>query len=394
MALPLTYLDGDYSRPVEHNAPRLKYPFRGNNDRTSIIIEQDYWQADATFQPEVMATRHPDLRDLYLIAESDRTPMMADVSQFTRKYARVPTPQITYSSEVINKPAFPTNDYNSAWVDSTSSTATANIWSAALAATVSLYSTGGTFTLTYVANGGAGVSSTTAALNWNDSNATIKAALDALASAIADAITFTVTGSIATGSLRIVRATGVSNFSGSQFTQDVASLTPASIAGQTSSFSNDATIYFARSALNFNRTAHGLSAAQAIRINTTTTGGGTATTVASVVDADNFTVTNSSAQVSAWAYYRTLQRTYTPGVDRVVARITQTFYLPGITTGITTPADIPTPDVAINDIQLLTLITNSATGFQTYDADPLARWPEPLSPIYVQSITAINVDNL
>jgi hypothetical protein len=392
MSYPEEYLDGDYSRPVEQGAPREKYPFRGNNDRNSIILEQDFWQTDATFRPEAMATRHPEIRDVYLISESDRMRILGDVVQFTRKHARVPTPQVTYGSEVINKPAFPTNDYNSAWVDSTSSTATANIWSAALAATVSLYPGGGTFTLTYVANFGAGISSTTAALNWNDSNATIKAALEALASSIADSNTYTVTGSVASGSLSVARAGGAS-WNGSQFTTNSASLTPASISSVEGS-SELAVMRYARTSINFQRTNHGLTAAQAIRPNTTTTGGGTATTVATVPDADNFTVANADTTPDAWAYYRTLLRTYTPGVDRVVARITDTFYLPGITPGITTPADIPTPDVAINDTQLLTLITNSATGFQTYDADPLARWPDPLSPIYVQSITAINVDNL
>jgi hypothetical protein len=84
-------------------------------------------------------------------------------------------------------------------------------------------------------------------------------------------------------------------------------------------------------------------------------------------------------------------RNYTPGVVRVRTRNTSTFYLPGFTLGINSVDDIPIPSPAINDTQLLALIIGSATGYQTYDADPIAFWR---APIYVQRVIAINVDSL
>jgi hypothetical protein len=84
-------------------------------------------------------------------------------------------------------------------------------------------------------------------------------------------------------------------------------------------------------------------------------------------------------------------RNYTPGVVRVRTRNTSTFYLPGFTLGINSVDDIPIPSPAINDTQLLALIIGSATGYQTYDADPIAFYR---APIYVQRVIAINVDSL
>jgi len=387
------------AEPFQTQPPEYEWPFLVNGDSTSFIVTRTYKQRIEDYNADRLAGRYlpgiyqdPAHPGAYLMTESKAGRTPSGMATFTRTFARVPTQQVSYSSIVVNKPAFPTADFNSAWSDSTSATATANIWSAALAATVSRYASGGTFTITYVQLV-PGLTSTTAALNWNDSTATIKAALEALASSIADGNTYTVTGSVATGFLAITYITGV-NWTGAQFSINVASLTPA-INATTAGIANQyAAFYLARSNLNFNRTAHGLVAGQAIRILIATTGGGTAATDATVVDADNFTIASSSNQPTLYTYYRTLLRTYTPGIDRVVARITEDFYLPRVTPGIVTPKDIPTPDVAINDTQLLTLITNSATGFQTYDADPLERWPDSSNPIYRQELTAINLDNL
>ena len=127
----------------------------------------------------------------------------------------------------------------------------------------------------------------------------------------------------------------------------------------------------------------------------TTTGGGGLVTVNNVVDSNNFTYSWSSTSSSnAYNGYRTFLRTYTPGTDRVLTKLTDKFYLPGVTPGITTGADIPVPDVAINDAQLLTLIAGSATGFQNYDAEPVTAWPTEPSPIFRQRLIQIDLDDL
>jgi hypothetical protein len=84
-------------------------------------------------------------------------------------------------------------------------------------------------------------------------------------------------------------------------------------------------------------------------------------------------------------------RSYTPGVARLGSRVTDTYYLPGFTPGIVTASDIPIPSPAINDAQMFALVAGSATGFQTYDADPIQFWR---APIYVQRVIDIDVDDL
>lgn len=381
------YIDGDFSTPTRISRTPFEYPFRGLGDTTAKTYEAAYVVSIDSFTPTAAGTVDPEAAGFYLLSESKPEIFQGKLAIFRRVYGNIPGTQTDYSTLVINKPAFPTADFNSAWASSTSATATAEIWGATIAATVAMYATGGTFTITYK-------TSTTAALNYNDSAATIAAAVNALADVVADGFTVTATNQIAAnGLLQVADASGAFTPSGSDFSINSASLTPAVVADQTNG-AGSATWRIARTALNFNKVGHGLSAAQAIRINTTTTGGGTATTVASVVDADNFTVANGVGNPSAWAYYRKLLRSYTPGTARVAAKLVQSFYLPGVTVGITTPADIPVPAVAINDTQLLTLITDSATGFQTYDADPVAHWPSEESPIYTQTLKKINLDTM
>ena len=127
---------------------------------------------------------------------------------------------------------------------------------------------------------------------------------------------------------------------------------------------------------------------------TSSTGGGSLYTVNSIVDANNFTFLQNTSTSQNYTGYRYILRTYTPGTDRVLTKLTDKFYLPGVTPGITTGADIPVPDVAINDVQLLNLIVGSATGFQNYDAEPVTAWPSEPSPIFRQRFIQIDVDDL
>jgi hypothetical protein len=85
-------------------------------------------------------------------------------------------------------------------------------------------------------------------------------------------------------------------------------------------------------------------------------------------------------------------RDYSPGSDRVGCRFTQRFYLPGVTTSITTAADIPMPAVLVNDADFLAAVVANLTGYLTYDADELTRWNG--WPIYTQTFTEINMANV
>lgn len=141
-------------------------------------------------------------------------------------------------------------------------------------------------------------------------------------------------------------------------------------------------------------TAHGITGTEEIivRINA----GGSPFQIVSagaytVVDANTIDVLGYNWGTSSTSLAKYL-RDYTPGTDRVGLRRTQKFYLPGVTGGITTPADIPLPSLLVNDVELLASLLANLTGYQTYDASELTRWND--GPIYTQTYDEINMADL
>lgn len=382
----MPYQDGTFTNAVQNGPAQIFYPFinAATKDNVTKGTIRNYVVLPSSYTPAAALSTDPADNTQYLITESDLT-IEGGVARFSRTYCKVPVDQVDYSSIVITKPAFPSSNYAGAYIDSTSSNTTANVFSAAIAATMSWYPTGGTFTVTFGAN-------TTAALNTTDSDATIAAAINGLASVIAASFTVSITNALTTsGLLTITKASGVGGFGPTDFTINSGSMTPAVNVGY-SGTSNTEYVSAIRSSPNANKASHGLSNSASIRI-TSTTGGGTLTTINSIVDNNNFTFAWTATAIGG-GYYRTFLRTYTPGTDRVLTKLTDKFYLPTVTPGITTAADIPVPDVAINDTQLLNLIAGSATGFQNYDAEPVTGWPSDQSPVYRQRLIQINLDNL
>lgn len=386
----MAYQDGTFTSAVQDGAYRKWYPFvnsptKDTNTEGSIY---SYVVLAANYTPAAANATATHSNTQYLVAESDLS-VEGGLARFTRTFCEVPGPQVYYSTLVINKPAFPSNDYGGAYVDSTSTTATANIWSQYVTsdAIATRVINSGTFTLTYN-------TSTTAEMAYNESDANIASAFNALADAVSDGVTVSVQNDLDTASdneLTLTKLTGAG-------LSPLTSWTPNFAAGtvtNTSVLTSQAKFWAAPNVVTITETAHGLTTNAQIRYySTTPSGAGTAATVTNV-DANTFTIpTTSASNVPNPVYYRTLLRTYTPGADRVLAKITETFYLPGVTANISTPEDIPIPNLAINDTQLLSLVVGSATGWQDYDADPLKGWPNDASPMYVQRVQQINVDDL
>jgi hypothetical protein len=384
----MAYQDGNFTNAIQDGPARVFYPFINapTKDTTTKGTVRNYVVVPSSYTPAAALSTDPADNTQYLLQESELT-VEGGLGRYSRTYCKVPTDQVDYSSLVITKPAFPTNDYNGAYVDSTASNATANVFSNVITATVSSYPTGGTFTVTFK-------SSTTAALNTTDSAATIATAINALASVVSDGFTVSVTNSLTTsGLLRFTRATGSYSFVAGNWSIASGSITPG-VTTSTSTASNTFDFNCARTSPNVNKTSHGLSNSASVRVMTSSTGGGSLYTVNSIVDANNFTFLQNTSTSQNYTGYRYILRTYTPGTDRVLTKLTDKFYLPGVTPGITTGADIPVPDVAINDLQLLNLISGSATGFQNYDAEPVTAWPSEPSPMFRQRFIQIDVDDL
>lgn len=111
----------------------------------------------------------------------------------------------------------------------------------------------------------------------------------------------------------------------------------------------------------------------------------------SVTDANTLKLlgfTFGTAATSAFKYLRD----YTPGIDRVSCKSVSTFYLPGVTAGITTGADISIPNPLLNDAAFLAAVVANTSGWLNYDSDSLTQWME--SPIYELLCTQLNMADL
>jgi len=392
----MPYSDGTYTSAVQDGPKRVFYPFLNapTKDTTTKGTMRDYVVLPGSFTPASALSTDPDDATQYLIEETELA-VEAGVGRFSRTYCKVPGDQVFYSSLVINKPD--AADYGTllraSIVDYTDGAAVSagpaysyggsyfaddSVFPITTCSGTRTLPTGGTFTLTYK-------TSTTAALAYNESAANIAAALNALAAVVSDGLTFSASGQISTGQVDLTITVGSTATS---VTGNGASLTAAA-AGSIFTYRPSTTSQTIRVGSRATISAHGFAGTENLLVD------GAATSLFppslwAVVDSNTIATYYDASFSTVGAKLRD----YISGTDRVLTRITDSFYLPGVTPGITTGADIPVPSVAISDTELLTLIAAEATGFQTYDAEPIAQWPADPSPIYRQRIIAIDVDDL
>lgn len=175
--------DGNYIRAVPVGQPRPEYPFRQNGDRVTAGFDQDYWQQMDRWQPEQLGIKFPGDPSYYLIGETAPVEVLAGVGQFTRTWSRIPVQQVVGSSMYVTKPpisgTLPQNFGETVVIQPDSTVGDYNIYQrkevsgdSGVPAT-NAFPTGGTYTLTIDG-------STTASIDFNDSAADVKSALDAL----------------------------------------------------------------------------------------------------------------------------------------------------------------------------------------------------------------------
>lgn len=247
---------------------------------------------------------------------------------------------------------------------------------------------GGTFTLTFDGQ-------TTSAIAYNASAGTIATALNAL-SKVSDrgGVSVTALSSVA-GSV-----TFLITFPFNSVFAAASSLTPGNsvitTAGDGAANSTQ-TIKFssatAERVLTFSE-AHGLSGGESIYLQDATEyhTGITGFTVLSPL-AISFPITPGGIfqTVAAFISAGKPTSTYTAGLTLVRVKRVQEFFLPGITTGITTADDIPLPTYQGDDISLLNAIFSGATEIN-YQVGELEQWRE--SPILVRTVTRLNPQTL
>jgi hypothetical protein len=98
---------------------------------------------------------------------------------------------------------------------------------------------------------------------------------------------------------------------------------------------------------------------------------------------------NYGANILTCAKY---YRAYSPGSGRVTCQLVSNYYLPGVTTSITTAADIPVPVALNNDTDFLLAVINNLSGYVSYDSQAMGSWQG--GPIYVVTKSLINFASL
>lgn len=354
----------------------------------------------------------------FLVNESEPSIDRA-VARFDRRYCRVPGDQVSYPGSLyINLPDVPdslTISLPYYTVDGTTkkaiegSTGGPNgatyltaagvryIWAPTnrffgiMKATQGVVTpaTGGTFTLTYK-------TSTTAAIAYNDTIANIFTALNALADVTTDGITFNLgANSLATASQGYLQVGTLT--AGKPLLAPVtmtSSLTPAAAATVGTLFLNSGGLSYCNIAI-FGRatvTAHGWSAGTLMIGSAYAYHEATVTTEWVSVDANTIAFARLIGLMGDYIeiYMGQFARAYTPTTRLVATRQTDSFYLPAVTTGITTAADIPraaglqTPTTLIDGVL-------TTTGFQTHRTEGPKSWQGPILKL---STVDINVDDI
>lgn len=396
-----TYQDLYWGTPRRIAQRPREYPFRFNGDVATYIYESTYAVDIGRFTPTAAGTVDPENAAAYLLEETKPEIQQGRIATFRRTYSTVPTTQIVTSTQQITKPlpsavgitgqtcidyvqleypgvtvglAFPY--LGGTWVAN-------KVYTRLTAAGVSTPASGGTFTLTYRGN-------TTAALAYNATNATINAAFNALASVITDGLTVNANNLLSTPTcdLSLAFSAGSTSF---RVTMNAGSLTPA---GASTAFTLilSPTIQSAYLALRATVTAHGFNAANPLLVSVSDFSYFQllpASTKWSVIDANTIAF---FSLIRAGASFGQYLRDYTPGIQRVRTKITQRFYLPGVTSGIATADDIPVPSILQNDIAFLTTSLSNLSGYEAYSASELEKWRG--GAIYSQSTVEINMATL
>lgn len=404
MASSSLLIDGDFSQATEVGAPRYSFPFRQYGDPVSAFFEQDCWQLQATYSAQKLGIQHPTKRGFYLVGESDPAPIIGNLLQFTRTWSMIPQQQTVPLSTAITRPDPPTlatydvyHDgllalagggrlYSSSYLLDNSSGAYYDVFGTikTTSASAPTPATSGTWIFTY--------RSSSVTLNWNDPYSTIQTAINGMASVVADGITVTVAGNLFTaggGGVGITLTAG--NWDAFPPSVNASGLGPAK-AQIVDGFRSSASLWVFNTRNVLVVPSHGYSnTGQSIAVRSSYLFV-VSSAYWSVYDSNTILVgagqSGYGPSITAAAIYT---RRYAPGASTGVRCVNTTnFYLPGVTPGIATSADIP---VVANQSDIYSFLNAvfSNTGTINYSVGEIKPW---MWPILSQVVVIINASDV
>jgi hypothetical protein len=423
-AAPIGYQDGFLGSGRRVGPRRFEYPFHTIGDTDTFICYETWKCTAGLYRPATLKSPHPLWPHAYLMKETIPVATGFGAEKWEKIYATIPPTQITYpGSRYISKPEYtPTvaaNPYTtggSAQGTGWHYPAWTNLGAAYLSGGTNLYTAGdskvynpvksvgltptkgyataGTFTLTYK-------TSTTAALAYNASTATIAAALNGLADIITDGITCTVVSnalnnSTTSGAIDI----SLSPASATSITMNATGLTVSTSKNPTTWRLNGYQQIQLPS--HFTVTAHGLSTGLdlAVAYPASPTTIILPTGYWGSIDANtlwfplygNGTVAAQYAATYSSTYSAPASAAYDAGSRLTRTRLSTEYYLPGVTAGITTEADIVPPSGLQNPDDFLAALLAPLSGFQDYESDGPLPWRD--FPIVKVATTQLYFEDL
>jgi len=110
MAITKDYPNTNWATATEVTSePRIIYPFKRWGEESGYIVERDYVQARANYNPMALDTTDATYTTAYLIEETVPQTIESELIKFTRRFATVPSAFTTWQHEVFTFPGY----YNS-----------------------------------------------------------------------------------------------------------------------------------------------------------------------------------------------------------------------------------------------------------------------------------------
>lgn len=329
----------------------------------------------------------------YLAWESDMTIDTIQRASFSRLYSRIPTQQVKYNSALIVRPVMHDIVSGSSYAVTFDDGVTSWVFNSRKTVSVVGDLQGGTqvavagqsfgtlpgTTFTIVDSGGASASP-----NLNTSAASMQSSLAGALTALTSISVTTVPGSLTVSWVGLVKSVGTTD----------TTVTMTGGAGQ------DGSVTFVASAPTvtdvqgqavpyriLTSTAHGASAGYLVALWNGNKLVGTTRVIA--VTTDTFTIpcengplTASNVVITNCGFAPQAAARYVNGPIEVTTKEVQDFYLPGVTPGITTPADIPLITPKLDPVSWLGEIVAGSTYAAT-EGSKLDQWDNTI--IYVQT---------
>lgn len=396
-----------FVRPVQEARTQIAYPFMANGDRATRTYSRSLLQREAHYVPAVLGFERDSVWEggdpaAFLISETSPEPTgIGDLVRFSRTYACIPAQQTVYGSRLIDRPVMHDIVASGSYAVSFDNGVTSHVFTARKSVTAV-----GAIT-PY------GATEAVAANALPSATVTIGESVGSTTFSTADSAS-TIQSTIASGigsSVYVTKGEGNIVCTGASLGTSVKYADAGGTAGLEVDYSTDGTIgTLIIRATNQTRSLDADTPTN-VRALTSASHGGVAGELLAVWNGDKLlgtlkvlSVTTDTVTIRAdeapWTIgtlavthlqFADISSTrYVNGPANCTVKEVTDFYLPGVSSGITTPADIALVAPKLDPVSWLTAI-QAATAYVVIEGSQLQRWLD--GPIYSQTTISVQMSD-